>query len=152
MFEMKIWVDDLNLLLSLQSVSPAEMNITTPFKYIATKSSQGIQDVPFGQSCDDTVGRPISHLSANKQVSGEALYVDDMPKLKNELYAGLVVSTRAHAKILNIDASEALCMPGVWGFVSAKDIGKEETNLFRVVTATDEVVFAEDEVSCRDLN
>lgn len=136
----------------MQSVSPAEMNITSPFKYITTKSSQGIQDVPFGQSSNDTVGRPISHISANKQVSGEARYVDDMPKLKNELYAGLVMSTRAHAKILNVDASEALCMPGVWGFLSAKDIGKGETNRFRIVTATDEVVFAEDEVSLHDIN
>ena len=29
-----------------------------------------------------------------------------------EAYAGLVLSTKAHAKILNVDPSEALTLPG----------------------------------------
>jgi xanthine dehydrogenase/oxidase len=34
-----------------------------------------------------------------KQVTGEAIYIDDMPKQPRELYAGLVLSAKAHAKI-----------------------------------------------------
>ena len=34
----------------------------------------------------DTLGQPIPHVSADKQVTGEALYLDDMPK-----YAGSVL-------------------------------------------------------------
>ena len=40
------------------------------------------------------------HLSAEKQASGEAHYTDDMPRLEGELYAGLVLSERAHAKFV----------------------------------------------------
>ena len=37
------------------------------------------------------------HLSGIKQSTGEAKYIDDLPHLENELYAGLVLSERAHA-------------------------------------------------------
>jgi xanthine dehydrogenase/oxidase len=40
------------------------------------------------------------HLSGMKQVTGEALYVDDLPKLENELYGAIVGSAHASAKIL----------------------------------------------------
>ena len=103
--------------------------------------------MPQGQLVDDAVGRPLPHLSATMQASGEATYVDDMPSLSNELYAGVVLSTRAHAKLLAVDASEAAAIPGVWGFVSARDVGVGESNRFRVAAAMDEPVFAEDEVS-----
>ena len=131
---------------SLQPAPPAETNITTPFEHTPTRSSQGFQSVPQGQLADDVVGRPLPHLSATMQASGEATYVDDMPPLRDELYAGLVLSTRAHAKLVSVDASEAVAMPGVWGFVSARDVEEGESNLFRVGAAMDEAVFAEDEV------
>ena len=38
---------------------------------------------------DDVVGRPLVHLSAAKQTTGEAVYVDDMPP-----YAGKNISLR----------------------------------------------------------
>ena len=40
----------------------------------------------------------MMHLSALKQASGEAKYIDDLPHFENELYAGLILSERAHAK------------------------------------------------------
>lgn len=58
------------------------------------------QAVPEGQSQDDVVGRPMMHLSAAKQATGEALYCDDVPLYENELYLGLVTSSKAHANIL----------------------------------------------------
>lgn len=49
---------------------------------------------------EDTVGRPLVHVSAAKQACGEAVYCDDIPHYENELYLTLVTSTKAHAKIL----------------------------------------------------
>lgn len=51
---------------------------------------------------------------------GEAIYVDDMPKFENELYLALVFSSRAHAKLISVDATEALQQEGVVDFISAK--------------------------------
>ena len=34
-----------------------------------------------GQMSHDPVGRPLGHMSALKQVTGEAIYVDDMPPM-----------------------------------------------------------------------
>lgn len=33
-----------------------------------------------------------------------------------------MTSKRAHARIVNIDASAALSVPGVWGFIDHRDI------------------------------
>jgi len=79
-----------------------------------------------------------------RQVTGEAVYTDDMPKRPNELVGKLVVSTRPHAKILSIDASEALRIPGVHGFYTAKDI-PGENKIGDIIQ--DEEVFASDIVT-----
>lgn len=55
--------------------------------------------MPKDQSEEDMVGRPLPHLAANMQASGEAVYCDDIPRYENELSLRLVTSTRAHAKI-----------------------------------------------------
>lgn len=60
--------------------------------------------------------------------AGEAVYCDDIPRYHNELYLGLVLSQRAHARIVSVDPSAALAMEGVHLFLSAKDLpdGKNE--------------------------
>ena len=35
-----------------------------------------------GQLAVDAVGRPVVHVSAVKQATGEAVYIDDMPPLE----------------------------------------------------------------------
>lgn len=105
---------------------------------------QFFQEVPAGQSVEDMVGRPLVHLSAAKQATGEAVYCDDIPHYENELYLTLVTSTKAHAKIISLDASEAQNVPGFVCFVSAKDIpGSNATGI-----DNSETVFAEDTVTC----
>lgn len=59
-----------------------------------------LQAVPEGQNQDDMLGRPIMHLSALKQATGEAVYCDDVPLYENELYLALITSSKAHARIL----------------------------------------------------
>ena len=51
-----------------------------PFKRDTVKSTQGFQRVASQQSTDDTVGRPMMHLTALQQATGEAryMYIDDV--------------------------------------------------------------------------
>ena len=48
-------------------------------------------------------------------------YVDDLPAVEGELYAGLVLSEHAHASI-TVDASAALAMEGVVDYVCVNDV------------------------------
>uniref|UniRef100_A0A8D2LUU1 Xanthine dehydrogenase/oxidase n=1 Tax=Varanus komodoensis TaxID=61221 RepID=A0A8D2LUU1_VARKO len=117
---------------------------TELFRKDPINNVQLFQEVPPGQSVEDTVGRPLVHLSAGKQASGEAVYCDDIPHYENELYLTLVTSTKAHAKIVSIDATEAQKVPGFVCFVSAEDVpGSNVTGI-----ANDETVFAKDTATC----
>lgn len=108
------------------------------------RSSQYFQVVPETQEKTDTVGRPTVHMSAYKQATGEAVYCDDMPSYQEELYMAFVYSQRVHAKIVSIDASEALSTEGVHGFFSAKDLNNLNNKFGPVVH--DEEVFASNTV------
>ncbi|XP_008556718.1 xanthine dehydrogenase [Microplitis demolitor] len=98
------------------------LSASNTFRHKPPKSSQYFQVVPKNQSDKDLIGRPIVHVSAFKQVTGEAIYCDDIPHIDGELYMALVMSTKAHAKIIKIDATKALAIDGVVAFFSAKDI------------------------------
>lgn len=56
------------------------------------------------------------------QCSGEATYMNDTLTSKNSVYCEFVSATKVGANIEQIDATEALAMPGVLAFYSAKDI------------------------------
>ncbi|EPQ25875.1 uncharacterized protein PFL1_06549 [Pseudozyma flocculosa PF-1] len=109
-----------------------------------THGSQDFEDVAVKQP---PVGSSMPHLSAMKQVTGEAVYIDDMPPVADELHAGLVLSQRAHARLVSVDASEALRMPGVVDYITRTDIPAAGSNIWNP-PAMDEVFFAEDEVHC----
>ncbi|XP_062708343.1 xanthine dehydrogenase isoform X1 [Aedes albopictus] len=64
----------------------------------------------------------IPKIEAIAQTSGEAKYANDLPPQPGELYAAFVLATQAHSRIAKLDASDALKMPGVVAFYSAKDI------------------------------
>jgi xanthine dehydrogenase/oxidase len=68
------------------------------------------------------VGKPLMHKSALAQVTGEARYVDDIPPPPGCLYAALVMSTRAHARLLAVNPEPALQLDGVVRFLSHKDV------------------------------
>ncbi|CAG8481826.1 9875_t:CDS:10, partial [Acaulospora colombiana] len=85
----------------------------------------------------------IPHTSAMKQATGEAIYTDDMPKVHDELYGALVISKYARARIVSIDASEALVQPGVQGFFTAKDV--PGNNIWGPVFKDEEVFASKEE-------
>ncbi|EMD95965.1 hypothetical protein COCC4DRAFT_183960 [Bipolaris maydis ATCC 48331] len=91
------------------------------------------------------VGQSKNHVAAMKQCTGEAQYTDDIPLQRNELYGCLVLSTKAHAKLLSVDAEAALELPGVAAYVDHRDLASPEANWWGA-PACDETFFAVDEV------
>ena len=67
-------------------------------------------------------GAAVHHDSATLHVTGRARFIDDLPEPPGLLHAALVISPHAHARILGIDASAALALPGVAAVMSAADI------------------------------
>jgi xanthine dehydrogenase large subunit len=90
-----------------------------------------------------TVGQPTVHESARAQVTGEARYIDDIPELKNTLYAAPILSAVAHGDLLSVDSAAALQMPGVRRVVLAEDIPGD---LLLATSIGDEPIFAHREV------
>ncbi|XP_071534093.1 xanthine dehydrogenase/oxidase-like [Panulirus ornatus] len=130
----------------VRPLSQDELSASSPFPRPTAISTQSFQQVPESQGQHDLVGRPVVHTSAFSQTTGEAVYVEDIPHVENELHAALVVSSRAHAKILAIDETRALQLEGVEAFFCARDLPGEK-NITGPVTA-DEQVFAQDKVVC----
>ncbi|XP_060736363.1 xanthine dehydrogenase/oxidase [Tachysurus vachellii] len=131
--------------LSIEELRPDHASAIKIHHPDSPSSVQLYQAVPPGQSPDDVVGRPVMHLSALKQATGEAVYCDDIPHFENELYLALVTSTKAHAYIRSIYIDKAMELPGVVTFVSAEDIpGSNKTG----PVVYDETVFADGKVTC----
>lgn len=78
-------------------------------------------------------------------VTGESIFINDMPVSDQLLYGKVVFSKQAHAMILNVDISEALKVKGVYAILTAKDI--QGTNQMgpiihdELCLATNEVTF-----------
>ncbi|MCJ1300209.1 hypothetical protein MMC08_003004, partial [Hypocenomyce scalaris] len=90
------------------------------------------------------LGKANPHVAALKQCTGEAQYTDDIPAQKNELYGVMVLSTKAHAKILSVDPSPAMDIPGIVEWVDHKDLPNPESNWWGAPNC-DELFFAVDE-------
>jgi xanthine dehydrogenase/oxidase len=118
----------LERLMGLNLLDDRDQSGVESFKSLPPRSTQLFEKVLNNQPPSDPIHRPEIHVSAFKQATGEALYCDDIPKHENELYLALVLSTKAHAKIISVDASEALQLPGVHIFYSAKDIDVTKNN------------------------
>ncbi|CCU77189.1 xanthine dehydrogenase HxA [Blumeria hordei DH14] len=91
------------------------------------------------------VGKSEPHLAALKQTCGEAQYTDDLFVRRNELFGSLVLSTKAHAKILSVDYLPALEIPGVVDWLDHTDMPSPKAN-FWGAPVSDETFFAVDEV------
>ena len=89
------------------------------------------------------MGKPHFHESAKAQVSGSAIYIDDISEIKGTLYAAPIMSKVAHGRIKSINTQIALNQTGVKGFVFASDIKGDK---YLANFAHDEPVFALDHV------
>ena len=66
------------------------------------------------------IGKPFPQLNASDKVRGSAKYSEDL-NFPRMLYGKILRSPHAHAKILEIDTSEAKKVEGVKAVVTAKD-------------------------------
>ena len=79
-----------------------------------------------------------------------ALYSMAWNVCTDELYMALVLSSKAHARLVEVDPCEAFKLPGVVDFISHKDIPAH--NLFTIVATEDEIVFATDLVCSLEIS
>src|SRR5215207_8642026 len=105
-----------------------------------------------------TAIRGIGHSVRRKEdprfLRGLGNYVDDV-KLPGMLFMDIVRSPYAHAKILNIDSSEALKVPGVVAVVTGKELEAAGLHWMptlmsdtQMVLPTDLVSYQSQEVAC----
>ena len=127
-------------------IAQSETSATEVFTKAAVTSNQLYQK-KVAATDTDIVGAPLQHAAADKQVSGRAVYVDDLARVEGELYAGLVTSTRPHARIRSVDTRRALALPGVVDWVDHSCVAGDR-NRFATAITRDELVFAEGEVFC----
>ncbi len=67
------------------------------------------------------VGKPAGRLEGKEKVTGATRFVEDLDFGPNLLFAAIVESPHAHAKIKNIDTAGAEEIPGVVKVVTGKD-------------------------------
>lgn len=88
-------------------------------------------------------GQSIAHESAHLHVTGEAVYIDDMPELANTLHLAVGFSKCAKGKITAFDLEAVRAAQGVYAVYTAADI-QIENNWGPIVK--DDPIFADGEV------
>ena len=94
-------------------------------------------------SATGAAGHSHFHESARAQVAGAVNYIDDIPEVKGTLFAAPILSNVAHGRLLGVDATAALAMPGVRGVVLAADVPGDP---LLATFVHDEPIFAVDTV------
>jgi xanthine dehydrogenase large subunit len=94
-------------------------------------------------SAKGAAGQSHFHESARAQVAGAVNYIDDIPEVKGTLFAAPILSNVAHGRLLGVDATAALAMPGVRGVVLAADVPGDP---LLATFVHDEPIFAVDTV------
>jgi len=98
------------------------------------------------KSENSLIGKSIPRIDAPAKVSGKAIYTADI-FLPGTLHGKILRSTVPHAKILNIDVSAALALPGVKDVITGKDTPCVKYGNWRLFPETqDELPLALDKV------
>jgi xanthine dehydrogenase/oxidase len=137
---------------ALEADAPAESPFVLPFEEVYRSS---VQPYHRPSSCGlqyysptpdvDVVSQPYRHAAADMQVTGEAIYVDDMPLPPKTLHAAMIVSSKPHAKLISVDSTPAVVLPGVAGVFTAADVpGGNDIG----AVIHDEELFASEIVTC----
>src|SRR6266446_108972 len=104
----------------LLNACPAQMHRRFILKWrnIMAKPAQDQQQK---QHAYKVIGTPRPKVDAYAKVTGRALYADDI-MLPRMLFGRLLRSPHAHARILSIDTSRALALPGVLAVITGADL------------------------------
>lgn len=87
----------------------------------------------------ETIGRAVPKPDAWLKATGAAVYAGDV-RLPGTLQARVLRSPYPHARIANLDTSEAEALPGVYAVVTGRDVVKPTGNHW--VLARDKVIWA----------
>ena len=63
----------------------------------------------------------VRRIESASKATGSAQYLDDL-EMQGMTYGGIIRSPYPHCRVLSIDASKALAMPGVLGFLTPDDV------------------------------
>ncbi|HET9221366.1 MAG TPA: xanthine dehydrogenase family protein molybdopterin-binding subunit, partial [Roseiflexaceae bacterium] len=74
------------------------------------------------------IGRSIPRIDALDKVTGKALYPGDR-SYEGQLWMKVLFARRPHARILAIDTSAAMALPGVVAVLTARDVPVNEYGL-----------------------
>ena len=66
------------------------------------------------------VGRSVPRVEDPKLLTGSTRFIDDL-SLPGMLHCAILRSPHAHARVVSVDASDALSLPGVAAVVSGED-------------------------------
>ena len=69
----------------------------------------------------DYLGQPLKRFEDARLLTGNGLFIDDI-KLQDMLYAVVVRSIHAHARIRSIDTSGAIRLAGVVDVLTGRDL------------------------------
>ncbi|MFH1008929.1 MAG: molybdopterin cofactor-binding domain-containing protein [Candidatus Latescibacterota bacterium] len=97
------------------------------------------------------IGKRVHRVDGRVRVTGEAKYAADL-SLPGMLWGKVLRSPYAHARILNIDVSRALSLPGVRGVVTGKDSQGENFGFLphtrdKMALETEKVRYVGDEIA-----
>ncbi|MEN8150607.1 MAG: molybdopterin cofactor-binding domain-containing protein, partial [Planctomycetota bacterium] len=70
---------------------------------------------------ESLIGGSFPRINAAERATGRAVYIQDLVRPRM-LHAAILRSSRVHAKIVSIDRSKALALPGVKAVITADDI------------------------------
>ena len=70
----------------------------------------------------DSAGQGLAHESALKHVSGQAMYIDDLPLPANTLYVSTGKSSIASGRLIRLDLEAVRHCPGVIDILVFSDI------------------------------
>lgn len=94
-----------------------------PKAYVGLEGKSRKMTVPSNISIDK-VGKPSVHASASLHCTGEAKYTDDILLPPGTLQATLILAKDCNGILLDIDATDALKIPGVVAVYTHEDIAK----------------------------
>ncbi|MGB6242234.1 MAG: xanthine dehydrogenase molybdopterin binding subunit [Castellaniella sp.] len=98
------------------------MNMRVNIPVELDRLAVGNDSIPRPVVGEPAAGASSPHESATLHVSGEAVYTDDIPELRNTVYAALGLSDKPHARIVAMDLDAVRRAPGVLYVLTAKDI------------------------------
>ncbi|MFO0750869.1 MAG: selenium-dependent xanthine dehydrogenase [Myxococcota bacterium] len=95
------------------------------FDAIALYAAVTRGEAPLPEPCaDGRIGKPLANVRARETTLGERAYVADLVE-PGLLHGALVLSPHARARVVRIDASAALALPGVVAVLTARDVPGE---------------------------